>query len=143
VRKELVLRGAYFLNEAEKDKVRAKIQVDGHLNAEIVGQSVKRLAEIFGIGPLPAGAKVRAIHTPCFLHASTRHALLVGLGTPCRTPTSYLSPICQVIIGEVTEIGKQEPLSEVQWTAEGSAELGEVVVALGRVPAALHPHASH
>jgi len=72
VRAELQLRGAYFLNEQEKDKVRAKIQIDGHLNADIVGQPVQRLAEIFGIGPLPLSAKVsrgtRLFEVPAVLY---------------------------------------------------------------------------
>lgn len=54
-------------------QVRAKVMIDGKLNPNIVGQSVQKLAELFGI-KVPAGTKV--------------------------------------IIGEVSEIGKHEPLSE-------------------------------
>lgn len=57
VRKEFQLRGAYFLSEEEKVKVRAKVIVDGKLNPNIVGQSVQKLAELFGI-TVPAGSKV-------------------------------------------------------------------------------------
>eukprot|EP00887_Chlorella_sp_A99_P006632 scaffold3.g6632.t1 len=57
VRAEFERRGAYFLNEEEKEKVRKLIIVDGRLNADIVGQSAQRLAEIFGI-TVPAWAKV-------------------------------------------------------------------------------------
>jgi acetaldehyde dehydrogenase/alcohol dehydrogenase len=38
--------------------VRAKVFVDGHLNAEIVGQSVQKLAALFGLKNVPAGARV-------------------------------------------------------------------------------------
>jgi hypothetical protein len=57
VRREFQLRGAYFLNEEEKVKVRAKVIVDGKLNPNIVGQSVQKLAELFGI-TVPPGTKV-------------------------------------------------------------------------------------
>lgn len=57
VRDEFEKRGAYFLNEEEKEKVRKKIIVDGRLNADIVGQSAERLAEIFDIS-VPRGTKV-------------------------------------------------------------------------------------
>ncbi|PSC68567.1 bifunctional acetaldehyde-alcohol dehydrogenase [Micractinium conductrix] len=50
VKAEFVRRGAYFLkNEEEKDKVRSKLLIDGRLNADIVGQSAQKLAQIFGI----------------------------------------------------------------------------------------------
>ncbi|KAG1664035.1 hypothetical protein FOA52_010454 [Chlamydomonas sp. UWO 241] len=57
VRAEFVKRGAYFLNEKEKDMVRAKVIIDGRLNAEIVAQSIPNLGKIFGIN-FPAGTKV-------------------------------------------------------------------------------------
>nr|VUW49426.1 aldehyde/alcohol dehydrogenase 1 [Polytomella sp. Pringsheim 198.80] len=57
VRAEFVKRGAHFLDEAQKEKVRGGILKDGHLNADIVGQSISRLTEIFGIS-VPAGSKV-------------------------------------------------------------------------------------
>ncbi|KAL4451627.1 hypothetical protein ABPG75_007289 [Micractinium tetrahymenae] len=49
VKYELTRRGAYILNPEQLDKVRSKIFVNGRLNADIVGQSAQRLAEIFGI----------------------------------------------------------------------------------------------
>lgn len=57
VKQEFMERGAYFLNAKEKEKVRCHILVDGHLNPEIVGQPVEKLAELFGI-KVPAGTKV-------------------------------------------------------------------------------------
>lgn len=56
-RQEFQRRGAYFLTEEEKDKVRAKVIVNGRLNADIVGQSATKLAKLFGI-TVPAGTKV-------------------------------------------------------------------------------------
>ncbi len=73
VRAEFLKRGAYFLNEEEKQKVRDKIFINGKLNANIVGKNIEYLANLFDI-QVPAGTKV--------------------------------------IIGEITEIGKHEPLSE-------------------------------
>ncbi|PRW60149.1 bifunctional acetaldehyde- alcohol dehydrogenase isoform A [Chlorella sorokiniana] len=57
VREEFATRGAYLLNEEEKEKVRQKVIINGRLNADIVGQSVQRLGEIFGIN-VPSWAKV-------------------------------------------------------------------------------------
>ena len=49
VRKEFKDRGCYFLNEEEKDKLRATILINGTLNAKIVGQSAVKIAELAGI----------------------------------------------------------------------------------------------
>ena len=49
VRKEFLDRGCYFLNEEEKDKLRAVILINGALNAKIVGQSAVKIAELAGI----------------------------------------------------------------------------------------------
>ena len=49
VRQEFLNRGCYFLNEEEKDKLRAVILVGGALNAKIVGQSAIKIAELAGI----------------------------------------------------------------------------------------------
>jgi acetaldehyde dehydrogenase/alcohol dehydrogenase len=73
VKTEFLKRGAYFLNEEEKQKVRDKIFINGKLNADIVGKSVNYLAQLFDI-QVPEGTKL--------------------------------------IIGEVKDIGKHEPLSE-------------------------------
>jgi acetaldehyde dehydrogenase/alcohol dehydrogenase len=46
VKKELAYRGAYILNEKEKEKVAATIVIDGKLNANIVGQPAYKIAEM-------------------------------------------------------------------------------------------------
>ncbi|MCU0550889.1 MAG: bifunctional acetaldehyde-CoA/alcohol dehydrogenase [Leptolyngbya sp. Prado105] len=46
VKQEFIDRGAYFLDAAERDRLRHCVLEDGHLNAKIVGQSVARLAEL-------------------------------------------------------------------------------------------------
>ena len=59
VKAEFIRRGGHFFTEAEKVKAREKIQVDGKLNPNIVGQSVAQLAELFGISStVPAGTRV-------------------------------------------------------------------------------------
>ena len=57
IRAEFAARGAYFLNEAEKAKVRSKMFVDGRLNPDIVGQSAYALGKLFGVDA-PKSAKV-------------------------------------------------------------------------------------
>jgi len=57
VRQEFQARGAYFLNEAEKDAVRQILLKDGHINAAIVGQSVATIAQMAGI-TLPESTRV-------------------------------------------------------------------------------------
>ena len=49
VRQEFLERGAYLLNEEERQKVGNIILVNGHLNAAIVGQPVDVLADLAGI----------------------------------------------------------------------------------------------
>ena len=49
VRQEFAERGCYFLNEEEKDKLRAVILINGALNAKIVGQSAENIAKLAGI----------------------------------------------------------------------------------------------
>lgn len=58
VREEMTLRGAYYLNAAEKAKL-AKVLVgdDGHISAKIVGQSANRVAEMAGLS-VPEHTKV-------------------------------------------------------------------------------------
>lgn len=46
VKREFIARGAYFVNHEERQKLGSKIIVNGHLNAEIVGQPVQKLAEL-------------------------------------------------------------------------------------------------
>jgi len=57
VREEFIKRGAYFLNSEERDQVRQVILTDGRLNAEIVGQSVIKIAEVAGF-EVPVNTKV-------------------------------------------------------------------------------------
>ncbi len=49
VKKEFSARGCYFLDEQETEKVRKTIIINGSLNAKIVGQSAKKIAELSGI----------------------------------------------------------------------------------------------
>lgn len=46
VKQEFIDRGAYFLDAAERDRLRDCVLENGHLNPKIVGQSVARLAEL-------------------------------------------------------------------------------------------------
>jgi acetaldehyde dehydrogenase/alcohol dehydrogenase len=57
VKRELEYRGAYILNEKEKEKVAKTIIVDGRLNAKIVGQPAYKIAELAGLS-VPESAKV-------------------------------------------------------------------------------------
>ena len=57
VREEFIKRGAYFLNETERDLVRNVILTDGHLNAAIVGQTVIKIAEVAGFA-IPENTRV-------------------------------------------------------------------------------------
>ena len=56
-KKELALRGAYFLTPEETDKVRKTIIINGALNAKIVGQSACKIAELSGFAA-PEGSKL-------------------------------------------------------------------------------------
>ncbi len=49
VREEFANRGCYFLNEEERDKLRAVLLINGALNAKVVGQSAVTIAGIAGI----------------------------------------------------------------------------------------------
>ena len=57
VRKEFVARGCYILKPEELDKVRKTIIINGSLNAKIVGQSAKKIAEIAGV-KVPDATKI-------------------------------------------------------------------------------------
>ncbi|MDV3429427.1 MAG: bifunctional acetaldehyde-CoA/alcohol dehydrogenase [Bacillota bacterium] len=57
VKEEFLTRGAYILNEEEKEKVRQIILINGSVNAKIVGQSAYKIGEIAGI-KVPKDAKV-------------------------------------------------------------------------------------
>ena len=56
-KKEMKLRGAYFLTPEETEKVRKTIIINGALNAKIVGQSACKIAELSGF-KAPEGSKV-------------------------------------------------------------------------------------
>ena len=49
VKKEFKDRGCYFLKDAEIEKVRKTILINGALNAKIVGQSAFKIAELAGV----------------------------------------------------------------------------------------------
>ncbi len=57
VKAEFKARGAYFLNNHERQKVGETIVIDGKLNAKIVGMSASTIAEMAGIS-VPDTAKV-------------------------------------------------------------------------------------
>lgn len=57
VKNELQYRGAYLLDQKEKEKVAKTIIIDGRLNANIVGQPAYKIAEMAGIN-VPESAKV-------------------------------------------------------------------------------------
>jgi len=57
VKKEFEARGAYILNQQEKEKVAATIIQDGKLNAKIVGQSAFQIAQLSGVD-VPENTKV-------------------------------------------------------------------------------------
>ena len=57
VKKEFASRGAYFLKDAELEKVRKTIIINGALNAKIVGQSAFKIAALAGV-TVPETAKV-------------------------------------------------------------------------------------
>lgn len=48
VKKELIKRGCYFLNEEEADKIRKTMLINGALNAKIVGQRPVTIAKMAG-----------------------------------------------------------------------------------------------
>ncbi len=57
VKEEFATRGCYFLNEAETEKVRKTIIINGALNAKIVGQKAHKIAELSGVS-VPEGTKI-------------------------------------------------------------------------------------
>lgn len=57
VKKEFAYRGAYFLNEQERDKVGLLVIQDGRVNPAIVGQSAHTIAKMAGID-VPERTKV-------------------------------------------------------------------------------------
>ncbi len=56
-KKEMAYRGAFFLNDAETEKVRKTIIINGGLNAKIVGQTAFTIAKMAGVD-VPVHAKI-------------------------------------------------------------------------------------
>ena len=56
-KKEMAYRGAFFLNDAETEKVRKTIIINGGLNAKIVGQTAFTIAKMAGVD-VPVNAKI-------------------------------------------------------------------------------------
>ena len=57
VKREFAVRGCYFLDAEETEKVRKTIIINGALNAKIVGQKAAKIAELSGV-TVPAGTKI-------------------------------------------------------------------------------------
>jgi len=57
VRQEFIDRGAYFVNPEEREKLGKLVIVDGHLNPNIVGQPVQKIAELAGFA-VPINTRV-------------------------------------------------------------------------------------
>ena len=57
VKEEFAVRGCYFLDPAETEKVRKTIIINNALNAKIVGQSAAKIAELAGVS-VPNGTKI-------------------------------------------------------------------------------------
>jgi len=57
VKEEFALRGCYFLNEKETEKIRKTIIINGALNAKIVGQSAFKIAQLADV-KVPEGTKI-------------------------------------------------------------------------------------
>lgn len=87
VKQEFLDRGAYILTPDETEQVRSILLKDGHLNAEIVGQSVERIAELAGIQFEQPSSEPTAIAT-------------------CPIPSTP-----KVLIAEVEKVGTDEPFS--------------------------------
>ncbi|MBU7582904.1 MAG: bifunctional acetaldehyde-CoA/alcohol dehydrogenase [Nostoc sp. TH1S01] len=81
VKQEFICRGAYFLNDEEKQKLGNVILKDGRLNPAIVGQSVENLAK------------------------------LAGIILPNDSDSTHAPKIYKVLIGEVETVGESEPFA--------------------------------
>ncbi len=87
VKQEFIHRGAYFLNEEEKNQLGNFILKDGRLNPAIVGQSVENIAKLVGI--------------------NLKHEISeAGIDTYCPLPSSY-----KTLIAEVEKIDSSEPFA--------------------------------
>ncbi|NJK53716.1 MAG: bifunctional acetaldehyde-CoA/alcohol dehydrogenase, partial [Leptolyngbyaceae cyanobacterium SU_3_3] len=89
VKQEFIDRGAYFLTAEEANKLRSTLLKDGHLNPNLVGQSVETIAQITGIDfeRYEPGEDDSAI-------------------AYCPIPT-----VPKVLIAEVEQVGVNEPFS--------------------------------
>ncbi len=91
VRQEFIKRGAYFLTPEQKSKLGHLLIQNGHLNPEIVGQSVGAIAQKAELGSLCMESQ----------DADRLEAELNPL--PCTIP--------RVLMAEVDEVGVNEPFS--------------------------------
>ena len=57
VKKEFAERGCYFLDREETERVRKTVIINGALNAKIVGQTAKTIADLAGVS-VPDGTKI-------------------------------------------------------------------------------------
>ncbi len=91
VRQEFIKRGAYFLTPEQKIKLGRILLQNGHLNPEIVGQSVGAIAQKAELGSL------------C-MESQDTYPLETELNPlPCTIP--------RVLMAEVDEVGVNEPFS--------------------------------
>jgi acetaldehyde dehydrogenase/alcohol dehydrogenase len=81
VKQEFISRGAYFLNDEEKQKLGSVILKEGRLHAAFVGQSVANLAK------------------------------LAGISLPTNDDSTQAPKIYKVLIGEVETVGESEPFA--------------------------------
>lgn len=113
-KQEFELRGAYFLKDKETDQLRNILLKDGRINAEIVGQSVQKIAQLANI-TIPADTKVligevekigydepfayeklspilAMYRADTFEDATEKAAQLVEFGGKGHTSSIYISP---------------------------------------------------
>ena len=64
VKKEFADRGCYFLDRDETNKVRKTVIINGALNAKIVGQTAKTIADLAGVH-VPDGTKILIGEVEC------------------------------------------------------------------------------
>jgi acetaldehyde dehydrogenase/alcohol dehydrogenase len=105
VREEFLLRGAYVVNDDERDKLRDILLKDGHINADIVGQSACRIAQMAGFD-VPEATKI-----------------LIGeveiIGT--EEPISYekLSPVLAMYSAESFEDAVEKSVALIRFAGMG------------------------
>ena len=62
IKAEFIKRGCAFLNEADKQKLKKLIFIDGKLNAAIVGQTAHKIAQMAGID-VPVSTKILIVES--------------------------------------------------------------------------------